>query len=94
MGEVEQKQKNREKEPKYNRNLYLAIEGIIRECKSTRWCPYQESQVEGAGEAEVEHAEEPAHFCVLQQRLCLAIKKKFSCIFAFLFFNFYETNDP
>ena len=31
-GEVEQKQKEREKkEPKDNRNLYLAREGIIRE---------------------------------------------------------------
>ena len=42
MGDVEHKQKNREKEPKDNGNLYLAIEGIIRECKSTQWCPYQE----------------------------------------------------
>jgi hypothetical protein len=34
MGEEEQKQKHREKEPKDNGNLYLAREGIIRECKS------------------------------------------------------------
>jgi hypothetical protein len=42
MGDVEHKQKNREKEPKDNGNFYLSIEGIIRECKSTQWCPYQE----------------------------------------------------